>query len=429
MYKALKNIEKLNMKIAIIGSGISGMGAAYLLNKDHQITVFEKNNYIGGHSRTKNINYNSKNIAVDTGFIVFNHRNYPNLTGMFKLLGVETEKSNMSFGVSADNGKMEWCGASLGGVFAQPKNLFKPAFLKMLFDIVKFNKKAKKTSDENPNLTLGELIEKLNLGEFFQKYYLLPMGGAIWSCPVDQMMQFPAKTFITFFENHGLLTITNQPQWYTVTGGSAEYVKKLTEGFADKIKLNCAVKKVERKNNKIYLTDETETEHEFDEVVFACHADEASKILVDASPDENAFLKSFKYSKNVAYLHNDVNQMPSIEKAWASWIYNKERTSNKDEIAVTYWMNNLQNIDKNYPLFVTLNPAKTIPQPYIFDAHEFWHPIFNADAIAAQTQLENIQGKNKVWFAGAHTRYGFHEDGLLSAVNIAKKIGVKIPWE
>jgi len=409
------------MKIAIIGSGISGLASAYFLHKKYDITIFEKNNYIGGHSNTANIIFDRKKIAIDTGFIVFNFRTYPNLKNLFEELGVEIEKSNMSFGIRDFDQNFEYSGNDLTGLFAQKSNIFRPKFLKMLFDIVKFNKSATKLlqNDQISNeTTLDQFVNDLKLGEYFKNYYLFPMAGAIWSCPLELIKNYPAKTFLQFFHNHGLLTIFNQPQWYTVKNGSQEYVKKLTAGFSDKIKLNCEIVKSEQKNNKIILTDKKKRQYEFDKVIFASHADQTYKIIKDKTLKEKQILSQIKYSQNIAILHKDQNQMPKNKKAWASWIYLS--SAKKNAVSLTYWMNNLQNLGTKKPIFVTLNPIKNISTKNIIAKYNYEHPIFDLNSINAAQNLEKIQDQRNIYFCGAWTKYGFHEDGINSAINIMK---------
>ena len=418
------------MKIAIIGSGISGLSCAWLLNKEYDITLFEKNNYLGGHSNTANINYDGKDIAVDTGFIVFNFRTYPNLKAFFEFLEVKIEKSDMSFGVKDMDLALEYAGSNLSGLFAQKSNLFKLQFLKMLKDIAIFNKKAIKAVESkqiDANLTLDEFIKNLKLGDYFKNHYLFPMAAAIWSCPLELIKNYPAKTFLQFFYNHGLLTVINQPQWYTVTGGSKEYVKKITVSFKDKIKLKCNIISSKKQKNKIILTDDKGKIYKFDKVIFAAHADQIYNIITDKTKDEEEILSQIKYSKNIAILHKDKTQMPKSKKAWASWVYLSSKKQNK--VSLSYWMNNLQNIDDKYPLFVTLNPMQEIKQKDIFGKYEYEHPIFNLEAIKAQSNLDKIQGKRNIYFCGAWTKYGFHEDGLNSAIKLAQYFDIEIPWK
>lgn len=418
------------MKTAIIGSGISGLGIAYLLNESgHNITIYEKNGYVGGHGRTVTIEVEGKQIPVDTGFIVFNYKNYPNLSSMFQHLGVEVAKSNMSFGVSINNGWVEYGTQRLANIIAQKRNLLRPQFWRMLWDINKFNSKAKHYIDSN--ISLGECLDNLNLGEWFRKYYLLAMGGAIWSTPVDGMLGFPASTFIRFFDNHGLLTVNDQPQWYTVKGGSKEYIDKLVGRFKNKIKLDCAVQKIARKNGIVEITDSKGNVEEFEQVIFACHSDQALNILGEEATDqEKEIIGDFKYQPNSMILHSDESFMPRNKKCWSSWVYlSDEREDKKDNVSLTYWMNNLQPLETATPILVTLNPSRRPKEDQIFDEYIFEHPVFDESAIEMQSRISEIQGANNTWFCGAYQRYGFHEDGLLSAVKVAENLGVKIPWK
>jgi predicted NAD/FAD-binding protein len=415
-------------KIAVIGTGISGLGAASLLHAGHDITVYEKSAVIGGHTRTKIVDYRGTPIAVDTGFIVFNYRNYPLLSALFKHLGVPVCKSTMSFGVTAQNGALEWGAENLNAVFGQRSNFLNPRFLRFLFDILRFNARAVGFVAKHPRHTLGQMVEKMNLSEWFSRYYILPMGGAIWSCSLEIMLAFPAKTFVDFFDAHGLLTVTQQPQWYTVTGGSQEYVKRLTAPFADRIRTSCAAVAVTRTGGKVQVSDSTGQTHVYDQVVFACHGDETLALLQDASAEERAALGAFTYQKNHAVTHADASLMPKRKKCWASWIYNDAPALQGDGINITYWMNHLQGIDKNYPLFVTLNPSQPIADELVFDRHDFTHPVYSQAAVDAQGEITRMQGQRNTWFCGAYLYNGFHEDGLKSAVHVARQLGAEVPW-
>lgn len=414
-------------KIAIIGTGISGNGAAYLLNPHHDITVYEKNSYIGGHSRTIEVPTGETKTPVDTGFIVFNNWNYPNLMGLFKELDVPYQKSDMSFGVSIQDGWLEY-GSS--GMFAQKKNILRPKFYGMLADILRFNKQALKYIERDADITLEECLDQLNMGIWFRRYYLLAMGAAIWSCPIETIMKYPARTFLQFFKNHGLLSVKKRPQWYTVTGGSREYISRLTDALKDKINLNCAAKKVRKKDDKIIIEDEKGESQTYDEVIFACHADEALAMIENPNPAIKEVIGAFDYQDNQIITHSDISFMPKNKNCWASWVYLSEgKEDKKQSLALSYWMNNLQSLDNNYPILVTLNPDRRPDESKIMDEHTFSHPIFDLKAIKAQDKIPSIQGQDHMWFCGAYQRYGFHEDGLLSAVNIARAMGVKIPWE
>lgn len=416
------------MKIAIIGSGISGLGAAYLVNAQHDITLYEKNDYIGGHSRTVNIKIDGKTIPVDTGFIVFNYRNYPNLAGLFENLKVPVAKSDMSFGVSIDNGWLEYGTRRPLDIFAQKSNLLKPQFWKMLADILKFNSKAKQYLESD--ISLGECLNELKLGDWFRDYYLLAMGGAIWSTPLKGMLDFPAIAFIRFFDNHGLLTVNDQPQWYTVQGGSREYVKILTNSFKDKIKLNCGVGKVTRQKDHVEIIDTAGKKEKYDQVIFACHSNQVMQVLDNPTEEEKRVIGTIKYQPNEMVLHSDTSFMQKRKNAWCSWVYlSEKRKDNSKSVSLSYWMNNLQPLDTEKPIIVTLNPGRQPDPKLVYDKYTFHHPVFDKKAVASQSRIDEIQGKDRIWFAGAWQRYGFHEDGLLSAVNIAEKMGVKIPWK
>jgi len=414
------------MNIAIIGTGISGLGAAYLLHQHHDVVVYEKNAYVGGHSRTIEVPVQQGKLAVDTGFIVFNDRNYPNLLGLFNQLDVPYQKSDMSFGVSIDDGWLEYSSNSL---FAQRKNFLRPQYWRMLLDVMRFNKQALTYIKADPSISLGDCLNQLNMGEWFKRYYILAMGAAIWSCPVETIMQFPAQTFLRFFKNHGLLSINDRPQWYTVTGGSREYTRRLIAPFEEHILLNNGVTRVVQKDKLFEVTDEQGGSRLFDHVIFACHADQALKLIDQPSVDEQSVLSNFHYQRNHIIVHSDESFMPQHKQCWSSWVYlSEQEQDNNNGVSLSYWMNNLQSLETETPIIVTLNPARKPKQALIMDEHYFSHPIFDYGAITSQRLIHSIQGKRNLWFCGAYQRYGFHEDGLLSAVNVAKGIGVDIPW-
>ena len=418
------------MKIGVIGTGISGMSAAYFLSQKHEVSVFEKEGYVGGHSRTLTFKEDSKEISVDTGFIVFNHKNYPNLLALFRHLEVPTIKSNMSFGVSINNAWLEYGTMKLSNLFSQKRNFLRPSYYKMLQDVLKFNKKALPYIDSQAEKTIGDLIEDLKLGNWFKNYYLLPMSGAIWSTPVEDMLNFPAETLIRFFHNHGLLTVDEQPQWYTVKGGSKEYVTRLTNKIKKNIQTNLAVSSVTRDKNSATITDSNGDKHQFDAVIFACHSDQALALIAKPSKEEKSVLGRIQYKPNSVILHQDSSFMPKRKSAWSSWVYlsnsNKDKTN---KMSLTYWMNSLQSLQSKKPVLVTLNPSVKPKEELIINEHIFDHPQFNQDAIAAQKDIPLIQGVDKFWFCGAWQKYGFHEDGLSSAINVVKDFGVKLPWE
>jgi predicted NAD/FAD-binding protein len=421
-------------RVAIIGSGISGMVCAYFLNKDYDIKFYEKNDYVGGHSNTVDVNYEGKKIAVDTGFIVFNHQTYPNLKAFFELLDVVYEKSQMSFAVKIDNAKIEYAGTNLNAVFAQRKNLLNPRFIKMLMDIMRFNKMAQNLLNQERDLdySMIKFLRDLKVGKYFRDYYLLPMASAIWSSPLDKINDYPATSFVRFFKNHGLLTVSNQPQWFTVSGGSRQYVKKVCSEFNDKISLNNAVQNIYQNSEKKWVVESQKSTEIFDKIVVATHADQALKFLKNPTQKQTEILSSFTYQKNLAVLHKDCSVMPKAKKAWASWVYSHNslaKNSAKDNLSVSYWMNNLQNINQSYPLFVTLNPNIEINPKNIFAQFEYEHPIFDAKAVKAQARIDEIQGQDEIYFCGAYQSFGFHEDGISSALRVLNKMQIKAPWQ
>lgn len=416
--------------IAIIGTGISGLSAAYLLHPHHDITVYEKNDYLGGHSRTVEVKTIDGVVPVDTGFIVFNYRNYPLLTGLFAHLNVPVVKSDMSFGASINDGWMEYSTQHLTRVFAQRRNLLRPHFWQMIFNILSFNKQAKTYLERDPAITLEECLAELRMGRWFKEYYLLAMGSAIWSTPLEEMLKFPASTFVRFFENHGLLTVSDQPQWYTVAGGSREYVKRLAAPFRDKIRTNTGIAKIMRASDSVTVVDNHGRHEAYDEVILACHADQALLMIDNPSAQERRILSAFRYQPNRAVLHSDVSFMPKSKKAWASWVYLSEKKHDKNSgISLSYWMNNLQPLATQKPIVVTLNPSREPASELVYDDYWFEHPLFDEAAIRAQDEISQIQGKNRVWFCGAYQRYGFHEDGLGSAVSMVQAMGIEKTWK
>ncbi|HWV14505.1 MAG TPA: FAD-dependent oxidoreductase [Cellvibrio sp.] len=416
-------------KIAIIGTGISGLGAASLLHPYHDIRVYEKNNYIGGHSRTVEAKTSDGAIPVDTGFIVFNKRNYPLLTRLFEHLQVPIIESDMSFGASINSGWLEYGTQKTIDMLAQKRNIFRPEFWGMIADILKFNKRAREYLLKDSSYSLGDCLDDLQLRPWFRQYFLLPMGGAIWSTPLEKMLEFPASTFIRFFENHGLLSVDDHPQWYTVRGGSREYIKRLVEPFKHLIHLNCGINEVRCHGNSVVVEDAHGERNMFDEVVFACHADQALGMIGDANAQQQTILSAFKYQANRAVLHSDISFMPKRRTAWASWVYlSKGKNHGNASMSLSYWMNNLQPLQTRQPLIVTLNPGHEPNADLTQDDFIFEHPVFDAAAIDNQANIDAIQGQNHLWFCGAYQRHGFHEDGLNSAVKMAERMGVSPPW-
>lgn len=417
-------------KIAVIGTGISGLGAAWLLDPHHDVTVYEKNDYVGGHSRTVEVKTENGTLPVDTGFIVFNKRNYPHLTRLFEHLEVPVSQSNMSFGVSINGGWLEYGTQKPSHMLAQKINLLRPAFWGMIMDMIKFNKKALNYLSKDPSFTLGECLEELKVGPWFQQYYLLAMGASIWSAPLSQILKFPACTFVRFFENHGLLTLTDHPQWYTVVGGSQEYVKRISAPFKERIHLKCGVKKIWRSKDGVFVEDIYGQIQSFDEVVLACHAPQSLSMIDDASAQEKEALKAFRTQPNRTVLHSDIRFMPRRRKAWASWVYlSQDKNDANAHVSLSYWMNNLQPLQTDAPLIVTLNPGHEPDPKLVYDDHIFEHPVFDEAALQSQQRIAQLQGQNRLWFCGAYQRYGFHEDGFNSALQVAQGMGIEPPWQ
>ncbi len=409
------------MKVAIVGTGIAGLGAAHHLHGHHDLTLYERDGRIGGHANTLTVDYDGTPVTVDTGFIVFNRRNYPLLVQLFNDLNVPVEDTDMSFGVSLRNGALEWCGDSLRTVFAQKRNAVSPRFWRMLLDIQKFFRQAPAdlSSGALKGRSMGDYLAALKVGETFRTCYLEPMGAAIWSMPKADIMGFPAESFIRFFDNHRLLG-HERPIWNTVTGGSRVYVDRLIAPFRDRIHVERGVRSITRQADGVEIVDESGQSETFDQVVLACHSDEALALLGDASADETRLLGAIRYAPNRAYLHKDPRLMPKRRAAWAAW--SVLESDPRAPVSVSYWMNALQNLDARRPIFVTLNPAQPPRREHCFAELSYDHPQFDQGAIEAQEQLHRIQGVRNTWFAGAWCGYGFHEDGLRAGVTAAQGI-------
>ncbi len=419
--------------VAVIGSGISGLSAAWLLSKSMHVTLYEKLERLGGHSNTVVIpqSREEKEIAVDTGFIVYNELNYPNLVALFAEIGVKTEASDMSFAVSLNEGQNEYSGSGLDGLFGQRRNLIKPRFWCMLRDILRFYKVTPLLlkNGQTDGLTLGDYLDHNGYSQSFINDHLLPMGAAIWSTSAREMRDYPLTAFLRFFVSHGLLNLKDRPQWRTVSGGSKEYVKRLLADISGPVKTEAEVVKVTRENDGVIVHDSLGQSARFSHVVIASHADEALRLLGDASDDERSLLGAFGYTDNDAWLHRDVSLMPKRQRVWASWNYLGNRTEHEQSLCVTYWMNKLQNLNQTGPLFVTLNPIKEIAEDKVIQKIHYKHPRFDPAALAAQQQLWRLQGQRNTWFCGAYFGYGFHEDGLQSGLAVAEEIsGQKRPW-
>ncbi|TDT72990.1 hypothetical protein BDE40_3169 [Litoreibacter halocynthiae] len=414
-------------RIAVIGAGISGMGAAHMLSKSHQVTLFEAEPRLGGHARTI-IAGRRGDQPVDTGFIVFNETNYPHLVNLFADLGVETVKSNMSFGASIGGGKLEYGLHSIDAIFAQRRNAMDPRFLRMIRDIVRFNARAVDVAND-PDISISELLGQLGTGSWFRDKYLLPFTGAIWSTPIERMEAFPAQAMIRFMQNHALLGYSGQHQWRTVKGGSTQYVSKLEARLRNQgvsIRVGTPIKSVERAQTHVEITPVGGVLERFDEVVFASHADQSLAMLTDASHAERAALGAVKYQPNEAVLHADPSMMPKRRKVWASWVYCEDKHKSSDRIDLTYWMNSLQPIPHDDPLFVTLNSTREIREDLIYDTKTFHHPVYDVAALKAQDTISAMNGTNRTWFCGAWMKNGFHEDGLSSAVDVARAFASKL---
>lgn len=403
------------MKIAIIGSGISGNTLAYYLNPHHQIALFESNDRIGGHSHTHHIDVFNQKVSVDTGFIVFNKKTYPNFLKLLHELKVPYENSAMSFSVKDSQKDFEYNGTNLNALFAQRKNFINPSFYKMIREILRFNKSSIILLSGDEEISLGDYLKREGYSDFFKKYYILPMGSAIWSSNIKTMMQFPAKFFIQFFNNHGMLNINDRPQWLTISGGSINYVDKMIKPFRKKIKLNQNIKYVERKKDHIAIHHKDRVE-KFDWVFFACHSDEALKLIKSPNSHEKNILKAIPYTDNEVILHYDDHFMPKRKLAWAAWNYHIDDNANSPA-SLTYNMNILQNLKTEVPLLVTLNPLQKINKKKIIKTLSYAHPQYSLRSIEAQSKYHLISGVNRTSFAGAYWGNGFHEDGVKSALD------------
>ena len=409
------------MKIAVIGSGISGLSAAYFLSKKFKVDLFEKDDHFGGHSYTYEIKDNNKVIPVDLGFIVFNKITYPNLINLFKDLNIPYEKSDMSFSVSIKNSNIEYSGSGVGGIFVNKLNLLNLKFLIMIKEIIYFYKTAPKLlKNDLKEQTLGDFLNKKKLSKYFVEYHLIPMVAAIWSMPFEKAKEMPIKFFLNFFTNHGLFKLKDRPQWYTVTNRSRTYVKKITEKISGEVFKNYKVSKVIRTTDNIRLMFGNEY-IDYDHVVLASHADQSLSLLERPSEKEKSILSKFTYVKNQAFLHTHENLMPKKKRAWSSW----NSISNGDKTCITYWLNKLQNLNTNKNYFLTLNPLFEINNNFIIKKVNFTHPYLNSENTLLQKDLKLIQGKKRTWFCGSYFGYGFHEDGLKSSIELVKNFKIQ----
>lgn len=410
--------------VAVIGAGIAGMGAAYRLSETHNVTLFEAEPRLGGHARTIMAGKNGDQ-PVDTGFIVFNYANYPNLTALFDALDVPVTESTMSFGASVRGGRLEYGLDGAPAFFAQRRNALNPRFLGMLRDIFRFNARAVDLAKANPDLTIGAFLDRLRTGVWFRDYYLLPLTGAIWSTPTEKILDFPAHAMIRFMENHALLNYSGQHQWYTVQGGSQSYVSRMEAALTSRgvsLRLGAPIAGVRRSPEFVEVRAEGGDWQCFDEVVFATHGDDSLRLLSDPSPEERAALSAVRYQPNDVVLHADTSVMPRRRAVWSSWNYAEAPARRTGQIDITYWMNSLQPIPMDDLHFVTLNSTRPIREELIYDQTVLRHPVYDLGALAAQDQVHAFNGTSHTWFCGAWLRHGFHEDGLATALEVADAI-------
>lgn len=410
-------------RIAIVGSGIAGLTSAYLLARRHQVTVFEASDWVGGHTHTVDVEVAGKSWAIDTGFIVCNDWTYPNFLKLLAQLGVERQASEMGFSVHAERDGLEWAGGSLDQVFAQRRNLLRPRFVRMLLEILRFNREAAALIDSDQGeLTLGDYLKIHGYSAMFRDYYIVAMGAAIWSCSVSDMLAFPARFFVTFFRNHGLLSVNNRPQWQVLKGGSRAYVAPLTRSFADRIRLNTPVRAVQRRADGVDIVTDAGTEG-FDAVVFACHSDQALALLgAAATPAEREILGAIPYQENDVVLHTDVRLLPAARKTWSSWNYRLPETPG-NRVQLTYNMNILQSLASSETFCVTLNQSMQIDPARVLGRYTYHHPVYTLNGMRARARRDEISGVNRSYFCGAYWHNGFHEDGVTSALAVAAKFG------
>ncbi|WP_293779641.1 FAD-dependent oxidoreductase [uncultured Oxalicibacterium sp.] len=416
-------------RIAVIGSGIAGLASAWLLARQHQVTLFEANSYFGGHTHTVDVTLEGMTAPVDTGFLVHNDLTYPNLIALFHHLGVQTHETSMTFSVAVEKCGIEWAGNNLDTIFCQRRNLVRPRFLRMLKDILRFNRHAEMYLKEvaETECSLGELLNRQGYGTDMREWYLLPMTAAIWSCSTQAVLDFPAATFLRFCLNHRLLQINERPIWKTVLGGARDYVNRMLPDIAETY-LDCPVYAV-RRNGQGVMVDSAQGAACFDQVVMACHAPSTMQLL-DCNPEEREILGAFRTQPNQAVLHTDISQLPRNRKAWAAWNYRMATTQHADyPVTVSYLLNALQPLPWQSQVIVTLNPDTSISDEAVLGRFEYAHPLMDAAAIKAQRALPEIQGRDRIWFCGAWSGYGFHEDGLKSALRVARGFGIQPPWQ
>ncbi|MHC4398904.1 MAG: NAD(P)/FAD-dependent oxidoreductase [Planctomycetota bacterium] len=408
------------MRIAVVGAGISGMLAARLLGEDHEVHLLEANDYLGGHTNTIEVEVFGRSYSLDTGFMVFNHRTYPNFVRMLRLLEIPEQDSDMSFSVRCLRTGLEYQGSTLGGLFAQRRNLLRPSFYRMLLDVLRFNRKALELIDqEEDTTTLGEFLDRHRFRKEFTDYYLIPMGASIWSAKPEEFLEFPARFIVRFFANHGLLAVRGHPQWKTVRGGAIRYVRELTGSLVDRVRLSCPVTSVSRHDGHVLVTTSTAPPEQFDAVVMAAHADQTLRMLADASPAEREILSAFPYQENEAIVHTDASLLPQRRRAWASWNYCTPREVNRP-VVLTYNLNRLQGHESPEPILLTLNCAEAVESTKVLRRIMYQHPVYSAAALASQGRYGEINGKQRTYFCGAYWGWGFHEDGVNSALAVGE---------
>jgi len=411
------------LRIAIIGGGISGNVCAWLLHKDHDITVFIADDHVGGHTHTHAINLDNQVIPIDTGFMVYNEKTYPNFIRLLNRLGIQSQSSDMSFSVRCEATGLEYQGSSFNGLFAQRDNLFRPSFYRMLREILRFNRDSLQLLNSYDDaVTLKQYLLENHYSNFFLQHYIVPLGASIWSCRADRFLAFPARFLVGFLHNHGLLQIRNRPRWYTICGGAQKYVQALTKPFTQSIKTSCAVRCVDRRDDHIVVHAEDGNSQQFDQIIFATHADTTLNLLSQPTALETEILGQFEYQPNEAVLHTDRSWMPKNRRAWASWNYHVSDCPTKP-VSVTYDVNHLQKLGCAYPVCVTLNPSRPIEDRFVLKRMNYRHPVFSAGTTAMQQRHNEINGKRNSFFCGAYWGFGFHEDGVKSSLSVTKHFG------